>query len=137
GEYVGQPAGQTLIILGDMSHIHVRADFDEVDIARFDTRFPAKAFTRGAADRPIPLRFVRVEPYVQPKKSLTGSSTERVDTRVLQVIYAIDRSQPGVYIGQQLDVFVDAHSVAGSNVATTTSQLAGETVTATAGKHQR
>lgn len=108
GEYVGQPAGQTLIILGDMSHVHVRADIDEVDIPRFHSENAARAFARGATDRPIPLRFVRVEPYVQPKKSLTGNSTERVDTRVLQVIYAIDQSQPEVYIGQQLDVFIDA-----------------------------
>jgi hypothetical protein len=53
------------------------------------------------------LRFVRVEPYVIPKRNLTGDSTERVDTRVLQVIFSLD---PGarVYAGQQLDVFVDA-----------------------------
>lgn len=108
GEYVGQPAGQTLIILGDMRQVRVRADIDEADIPRFSQGATAKAFARGATEKPIPLRFVRVEPYVQPKKSLTGSSTERVDTRVLQVIYAIDQSQPKVYIGQQLDVFIDA-----------------------------
>ncbi|MES2790326.1 MAG: efflux RND transporter periplasmic adaptor subunit [Planctomycetota bacterium] len=108
GEYVGQPAGQTLIILGDMQRVHVRADVDEVDIPRFQVGNRAKAFVRGAADRPLPLVFVRVEPYVQPKKSLTGSSSERVDTRVLQVIFAIDQSQPEVYIGQQLDIFIDA-----------------------------
>jgi hypothetical protein len=54
------------------------------------------------------LRFVRVEPMVVPKKSLTGDNTERVDTRVLQVIYAIERSEYPAYVGQQLDVFIDA-----------------------------
>ena len=39
-------------------------------------------------------------------KSLTGDNTERVDTRVLQVIYAIDSSVSRVYVGQQLDVYV-------------------------------
>lgn len=107
GEYVGQPAGQTLIIIGDMSRVHVRADIDEADIPRFQPGQPARASARGAASRSIPLSFVRVEPYVQPKKSLTGSSSERVDTRVLQVIYAIDQSQPEVFIGQQLDVFIE------------------------------
>ena len=38
-----------------------------------------------------PLHFVRFEPYVIPKESLTGDTTERVDTRVLQVIYSFDR----------------------------------------------
>jgi hypothetical protein len=50
---------------------------------------------------------VRFEPYVIPKKNLTGDSTERVDTRVLQVIFGLDSGAP-VYAGQQLDVFVNA-----------------------------
>jgi len=42
-----------------------------------------------------------------PKTSLTGSSTERVDTRVLQVIYAFQRPKDrAVYVGQQVDLFV-------------------------------
>ena len=53
------------------------------------------------------MRFVRVEPFVVPKKSLTGENTERVDTRVLQVLYAIERTERPVYVGQQLDVFID------------------------------
>ena len=51
---------------------------------------------------------MRIEPYVVPKKSLTGDNTERVDTRVLQVIYAIDTTGKRLFVGQQLDVFIDA-----------------------------
>jgi len=50
---------------------------------------------------------VRVEPYILPKKSLTGESTERVDTRVLQVIYTFAMPKTPVYVGQQMDVFID------------------------------
>ena len=50
---------------------------------------------------------MRVEPYVVPKKSLTGDNTERVDTRVLQVIYAMDVTDRPIYVGQQMDVFID------------------------------
>ena len=67
---------------------------------------PARAVTRGQARHEYALRFVRVEPFVVPKKSLTGDNTERVDTRVLQAIYAIESGQGPVYVGQQLDVFV-------------------------------
>ena len=67
----------------------------------------AEASLRGDPSRKFPLRFVRVEPYVIPKKSLTGDNTERVDTRVLQVLYAIERTDHPVYVGQQLDVFID------------------------------
>ena len=68
---------------------------------------PGRAVTRGQAHKEYPLRFVRVEPYVVPKKSLTGDNTERVDTRVLQVIYALEGAEGRVYVGQQLDVFLD------------------------------
>ena len=60
----------------------------------------------GHADLQMPLRFVRVEPYVIPKRSLTGDSLERVDTRVLQVIYEFDRPAFPIYVGQQVDVFI-------------------------------
>ncbi len=43
-----------------------------------------------------------------PKKSLTGDSTERVDTRVLQVIYRIRDENTPVYVGQQMDIYIEA-----------------------------
>lgn len=55
-----------------------------------------------------PLEFVRFEPFVVPKRSLTGDSTERVDTRVLQVIYRVERDDIPLFVGQQLDVFIEA-----------------------------
>ena len=108
GEFVGTPAGQALIVLGDVDQLHVRVDIDEYDIPRFSASAPARATLKGQPDLWFPLNFVRIEPYVVPKKSLTGDNTERVDTRVLQVIYAIERSDLRLYVGQQLDVFIDA-----------------------------
>jgi hypothetical protein len=107
GEFVGAPPGQELIVLGDINVIHVRVDIDEQDLPRFQAGLPGKGYVRGDATQPFPLTFVRVEPYAQPKKSLTGSGTERVDTRVLQVIYAIDPVDRTLYVGQQLDVYLD------------------------------
>ena len=68
----------------------------------------AVAFVRGNRDLKTDLKFLRVEPYVVPKRSLTGESTERVDTRVLQVLYSFNREALPVYVGQQMDVFVAA-----------------------------
>lgn len=110
GEFVGAPPGQELIVLGDIDVFHVRVDIDEQDLPRFRPGLSGHGFVRGDATRPMPLSFVRVEPYAQPKKSLTGSGTERVDTRVLQVIYAADTSERTIYVGQQLDVYLDAES---------------------------
>jgi hypothetical protein len=86
----------------------VRVDVDEFDIPRFRSELPAKAVPRGNLQVRYPLRFVRVEPFVVPKKSLTGDNTERVDTRVLQVIYEFDPAGlPPLFVGQQVEVFID------------------------------
>jgi multidrug resistance efflux pump len=108
GEYVGAQPGQPLVVLGHLGRLHVRVDISEHDIDRFHPGAPARAVIRGQARQQFSLRFVRVEPYVVPKKSLTGDNTERVDTRVLQVIYALEGAAGRVYVGQQLDVFVAA-----------------------------
>jgi multidrug efflux pump subunit AcrA (membrane-fusion protein) len=111
GEFVGAPPSQALVVLGSVAKMHVRVDIDEHDIPRahryFAPQFHAVASPRGDPSLKFPLTFVRVEPYVVPKKSLTGDNTERVDTRVLQVIYQVDREQPGLFVGMQLDVFID------------------------------
>jgi HlyD family secretion protein len=38
---------------------------------------------------------------------LTGDATERVDTRVLEAIYALPTTAP-VFPGQQMDVFIES-----------------------------
>lgn len=106
GEYVGAQAGLTLIVMGDIERLHVRVDIDEQDLPRFRPGLPGEGFLRGNAEDPLVLDFVRVEPFAEPKKSLTNSGNERVDTRVLQVIYAL-RGKSDVYVGQQIDVFLD------------------------------
>jgi hypothetical protein len=65
-----------------------------------------------ARQREIPLRFVRREPFVVPKVSLTGINVERVDTRVVQLIYAVAADHELVrdhklLVGQLVDVFID------------------------------
>jgi multidrug resistance efflux pump len=107
GEFVGAPANQALVVLGDVEQLHVRVDIDEHDIPRFNEGASARALLKGRSDQEFPLKFVRVEPYVVPKKSITGENTERVDTRVLQVIYSIDSKGRKLYVGQQMDVFID------------------------------
>ncbi|MGA2402745.1 MAG: HlyD family efflux transporter periplasmic adaptor subunit [Syntrophobacteraceae bacterium] len=108
GEYAATGVLSTpLMRLGNLDLLHVRVDIDENDAWRFKPGARAAAFLRGNRDLKADVSFVRVEPYVTPKTSLTGSSTERVDTRVLQIIYGFERSQLPVYVGQQMDVFIE------------------------------
>ena len=116
GEYVATAAGQTLLMMGALEPLNVRVNVDEEDIPRLRLNAPARAKLRGdVKQEEVPLTFVRLEPYVVPKTSLTGTNTERVDTRVVQVIYAIDPScrlvqDKKILVGQLLDVFIDTRS---------------------------
>ncbi len=119
GEFVGASPGQALVVLGNVTQKNVRVDIDEHDIPRFRPGNPAWASLRGNPQVQYPLTFVRVEPYVIPKKSLTGDNTERVDTRVLQAIYELDvTDRPAVYVGQQMDAFVEAEAMPLATAAT-------------------
>jgi HlyD family secretion protein len=97
-----------LMLLGATDPLHVRVDVDEQNAWRVTQDAPAVARIRGNATLEVPLEFVRVEPYVVPKRSLTGDPSERVDTRVLQVVYRAAGASPPMFVGQQVDVFISA-----------------------------
>ena len=102
--------GKPLIVLGDIQRLSVRVDVDEFDAFRVAPGAAAVAFVRGAPHRPVALKFERIEPYVAPKTALTGNPTERVDSRVLQVVYSVDAKDLAVYVGQQVDVYIQTQA---------------------------
>lgn len=118
GEYaqVGTLA-KPLIVMGDTSSLNVRVDVDENEGWKVKPGAPAQAAERGNSAQRAALEFVRFEPYVVPKKSLTGDSTERVDTRVLQVIYRFKDTKVPFRVGQQMDVFISTNGLANAAVA--------------------
>lgn len=97
-----------LILLGAVEPLHVRVDVDENDAWRVRAGAKAEGYLRGNRDIKAALTFVRFEPYVVPKKSLTGDSSERVDTRVLQVLFSFDPKDLPVFVGQQMDVYIES-----------------------------
>lgn len=110
GEHV-TAGGTARIILGRTSPLHLRVDIDEHEGWRVRPEAAATAHVRGNPKLKSELKFVRFEPYVVPKRSLTGDATERVDTRVLQAIYRLEASDLRVFVGQQMDVFIDGAAV--------------------------
>jgi multidrug efflux pump subunit AcrA (membrane-fusion protein) len=113
GEFAAAaPGASPLILLGRSKPLHVRVDVDEHEGWRVHAGATAVGRMRGNAELKSPLSFVRFEPFVVPKRSLTGDSTERVDTRVLQIIYKVERDDLPLFVGEQLDVFIDAGKVA-------------------------
>jgi len=112
GEYAQLGSAEPLMLLGETEQLQIRADIDEVNAPLVVPQAGGMASVRSLADQKIPLTFVRIEPYVIPKKSLTGDNTERVDTRVLQVIYRFERPSFPIYAGQQVDVFIERRTAA-------------------------
>jgi multidrug resistance efflux pump len=113
GEYAssgGEGGGNSdpLMVVGDVTPLHVRGQIDEFDIARFNPAAAAYATPRGDGDRQVRLGFVRVEPLVVPKRNLTGGTSERIDTRVLEIVYAVPPGEEGLFVGQQVDLFIAA-----------------------------
>lgn len=107
GEFV--PASvlvNPLVTLGVTDPYHVRVDIDEADIPRFHEKAKAYASVRGRPEVRVPIEYIRTEPYVIPKKTLNGGVSERVDTRVMQLIYSVSPSAIHALPGQQVDVYV-------------------------------
>jgi hypothetical protein len=109
GEYAATSPKSPAMIVGETQRLQVRADVDEQNATRIRPGQKGRASLKGDPKVIFPLEYVRVEPYVIPKVSLTGAGTERVDTRVLQVIFSLDRPDgTPLYVGQQVDVFIEA-----------------------------
>ncbi|QPC99745.1 efflux RND transporter periplasmic adaptor subunit [Qipengyuania soli] len=111
GEYVSTMGGggsQPFIEMGQTQPLHVRIDIDEEQAPRVALGAPATVSPRGASDRQVKAKFVRAEPLVVPKRSLTNSAAERVDVRVLQVIYELPETDGLFRVGQQVDAYIAA-----------------------------
>ena len=115
GEYANAgPSTGAFMLLGNIDRLVVRVDVDEEDAWRVHSGAAASAFARGNRSIRRELTFKRFEPYVVAKKSLTNQSSERVDTRVLQVLYTFDRDSLPIYVGQQMDVYIEQKGAAGA-----------------------
>jgi multidrug resistance efflux pump len=108
GEFA--PAGalpEPLIVLGSDRALQVRVEVDEEDAARLQAGARAEGLFRGAPERRVALRFTRIEPQAQPKRALSGGA-QRVDSRVVEVLYRFDAGDAPMLIGQRMDVFIEA-----------------------------
>lgn len=98
-----------LIVMGTPDeNLQVRVYVDEILIHRLTstTKMDAQMFIRGT-DTHLPLSFVRIQPYVSPKIELSDERTERVDLRVLPLIFRFEKPKNlNIYPGQLVDVYV-------------------------------
>ena len=98
-----------LVVMGTpQDYLAVRCYIDEILVSRLPDpqHIRAQMSIRGT-DLKVPLEFVRVQPYVSPKIELSNQRQEKVDLRVLPVIFRFPKKNLSmVYPGQQVDVYI-------------------------------
>lgn len=107
GEFANAgPLNEPLIRMGNTQTLHVRVEIDEENAMWVEKSAPAKGLLRGDPKNAISLKFVRFEPYIRPKQNLAVTG-QRVDTRVLQIIYALEPGASHSFVGEQMDVYIE------------------------------
>jgi HlyD family secretion protein len=98
---------QLVVMGGPQDYLAVRCYVDEILVTRLPSSWHinAQLSVRGT-DIKLPLEFVRVQPYVSPKIELSNQREEKVDLRVLPVIFRFQKKDAPVYPGQLVDVFI-------------------------------
>lgn len=98
-----------IVVIGTpQTYLEVRCFIDEILVSRLPApnHIRAQMSIRGTTVK-IPLEFVRVQPLVSPKIELSNQREEKVDLRVLPVIFRFPKKDlTTVYPGQQVDVFI-------------------------------
>lgn len=100
--------GPALVMGNAGPDVAVRCYIDEILISRLPkpANMDARMYVRGTKIS-MPLQYVRAQPYVSPKIELSNQRTERVDVRVLPLIFRFEK--PGnlrLYPGQLVDVYI-------------------------------
>lgn len=107
GQYVTPVSVDPPVLMGTTQEMQIRVDVDEINAPKVKPGMKAIASLKGDAKKAFPIEFLRIQPYMVPKVNLSGKATERVDVRVLQVIYSFEPPSFPVYVGQQVDVYLD------------------------------
>jgi HlyD family secretion protein len=98
-----------IVVMGPSEeYVSVRCYIDEILIhrLRLGPQMEARMSIRGT-NLGVPLEYVRVQPYVSPKIELSDERLEKVDVRVLPVIFRFAKSDKlPIYPGQLVDVYV-------------------------------
>ncbi len=98
-----------LIVMGTpQDELAVRSYVDEILVHRLPepANIRAQMFIQGTDIR-IPLTFERIQPYVSPKIELSNQRLERVDVRVLPMIFRFRKpANLKLYPGQLVDVYI-------------------------------
>ena len=97
-----------LVLGAPQTSLDVRCYVDEILVPRLPpvSKIKAQMSVRGS-NLKVSLDFVRVQPFVSPKIELSDERQERVDVRVLPVIFKLEKPKGvNLYPGELVDVYI-------------------------------
>jgi len=102
-----QPGATAPIVLGDTSHLTVRVDIDERDFARIRAGDPVKVVAKAFGDKVFAGKVRELGRRMGRKNVRTDDPTELNDTKILEVVVALDTFE-GLVVGQRVTALIEA-----------------------------
>lgn len=99
---------KTAMILGNIDQLNLRVSIDQYKAPVLNQNSSAVAYRHGDMSTEFPLKFMHAEPFLVPKKYLTNDVDEKVDTQVFEILYGITNNGSQLFIGEQMDVYINA-----------------------------
>jgi HlyD family secretion protein len=107
GEYYTPGASEAPVVLGDTSRLRVRMDVDERDIGRVALGQPAYAVADAFPGAKYTGKVTEIGRRMGRKNVRTDDPTERIDTKILEVV--IDLDDPGKLVpGLRVTSYIEA-----------------------------
>ena len=101
GEYYNPAGAEPLLVLGDTSRLSVRMDLDERDVAKVEVGATAWVEADGFPGLKLTGKVVEKGRRMGRKNVRTDDPVERIDTKVLEVVIALDDAKelvPGLRV---------------------------------------
>ena len=92
GEFYSPDGGASLVTLGNLSKVRVRLDIDERFIGSVFVGQPGYVTVEAYKDRKFPGKVVDIAPRMGRKNQRTDDPTERIDTKIREVVLELDEA---------------------------------------------
>jgi HlyD family secretion protein len=106
-----QPGEVAPLVLGDTRRLTVRVDVDERDFARVEVGAEVKVMAKAFGDRVFVGKVRELGRRMGRKNLRTDDPAERNDTKILEVVVALDGDTKGLLVGQRVTALISAPAV--------------------------
>lgn len=107
GESVSTQFDSPIVTIADRSHVRVRVDVDETNVARLTVGQPAYVTADAYGDRRFTGRVIRIGQMLGRKSFRTDEPTEKVDSKILETLVELDDGHE-LPLGLRVRAFVQA-----------------------------